>query len=787
MKNRSAFLLLLLCHCFLLPAQTVLQPGDIAIVNMNADAPDSWAFVPFVDLAVGTTILFTDNGYERNVAAGANTWGNTEEVIQLTVTTLVPAGTVVTYNGALAAPHTAPASFTHTSIVSSGSGRLDQFVATGDGIMVLQGTWNNGTTGSHNATFTGTFVWGFNGRPWFTGASYNSTDNSRLPAQLACANAGFTHIDNYAYSGTSSGTYATLMAAITNSANWTTNDATSLAAPTGPITVTGGTTTAIWNGSVSTDWFNCANWDILRVPNATTDVIFPTNNTGNRDIVFNAGTHAQCRNFTLNPGGTRQVKGENGATKQLSIFGDLLLNANDALDFRDGSPATADGTIHIHGNWTNGDAAWFQDGNSTVNFVGTGNQAITCLVGGYEVFYNLNINKPSGKVILAHSIAAGGDPTDPLADRAGVLTLSNGRIETGVNHVYVTNQAAGAVTGHSVNSYINGNLRRQINGSGTNAYAFPLGTATQYELGTVTFTNPAGFSTLDGAFLTSFSASTISLVESAVTYELLLDYGIWNFSPTTGSMTGGSYALQLHERGYSNGLATSYIVVKRNGVTAWTNPGTHGTWSEVGGTVACSRTGLTSFSEFAIARPAVLPLRLGYFEAAPLDGNSARLSWRLSEAEDFQAFLLERALGDGQFVHVAEVPVAGESDGAFGYDDLDLAEGTHLYRLAALDRNGSITRLGTAMVNIGAHAQLSLHVWPNPSAYLVSVHIGAGSAPVRAHLVDLSGRVLYNADGDAEQLSATLAERIAALPAGHYLLLVAQGTQQLKQAIIKSE
>ena len=30
MKNRYTFLLLLLCHCFLLPAQTVLQPGVIA-------------------------------------------------------------------------------------------------------------------------------------------------------------------------------------------------------------------------------------------------------------------------------------------------------------------------------------------------------------------------------------------------------------------------------------------------------------------------------------------------------------------------------------------------------------------------------------------------------------------------------------------------------------------------------------------------------------------------------------------------------------------------------------
>jgi type II secretory pathway component PulC len=35
-----------------LNAQTVLQTGDIAIVMMNADGTDPWAFVTFVDLAV---------------------------------------------------------------------------------------------------------------------------------------------------------------------------------------------------------------------------------------------------------------------------------------------------------------------------------------------------------------------------------------------------------------------------------------------------------------------------------------------------------------------------------------------------------------------------------------------------------------------------------------------------------------------------------------------------------------------------------------------------------------
>lgn len=43
-------------------AQTVLAPGDIAIIWYQADTPDSFAFTTLVDLDPGTVIIFTDCG-----------------------------------------------------------------------------------------------------------------------------------------------------------------------------------------------------------------------------------------------------------------------------------------------------------------------------------------------------------------------------------------------------------------------------------------------------------------------------------------------------------------------------------------------------------------------------------------------------------------------------------------------------------------------------------------------------------------------------------------------------
>jgi len=42
--------------------QTVLAAGDIAVFQNQADAPDDFAFVTFVDIAAGTGIFFTDCG-----------------------------------------------------------------------------------------------------------------------------------------------------------------------------------------------------------------------------------------------------------------------------------------------------------------------------------------------------------------------------------------------------------------------------------------------------------------------------------------------------------------------------------------------------------------------------------------------------------------------------------------------------------------------------------------------------------------------------------------------------
>ncbi len=84
--------------------QTILAPGDLAIVGVNANnncAPwpsqsDEFTFVLLKAITTNTVFFITDNGYERGYAGQ---WGDTEGVIRIQRTgAALPAGSTVNVN-----------------------------------------------------------------------------------------------------------------------------------------------------------------------------------------------------------------------------------------------------------------------------------------------------------------------------------------------------------------------------------------------------------------------------------------------------------------------------------------------------------------------------------------------------------------------------------------------------------------------------------------------------------------------------------------------------------------
>ena len=167
-------LCLSLAPCF---AAAGLKSGDVAILGFNSDNPDALAFVAWVQLAAGTQISFTDDGYKAD-----GTWRRAEtQILTWTNDTSAPvaAGTVVAVDGG-------------QGDLGSTSGTTPYLSADGDQVFAFQGTFEGNT-------LNGTLLCGldFNGSTgWDDDATSAST--SALPPELSGADAHFAvaEVDN---------------------------------------------------------------------------------------------------------------------------------------------------------------------------------------------------------------------------------------------------------------------------------------------------------------------------------------------------------------------------------------------------------------------------------------------------------------------------------------------------------------------------------------------------------------------------------------------------------------
>ncbi|MEM1280126.1 MAG: hypothetical protein AAGG53_08960, partial [Cyanobacteria bacterium P01_H01_bin.152] len=184
---------------------TTLMPGDIAIIGFNFDNPDEFAFVPLVDLEVGTEIKFTDNGW---LAAGG--FRANEGTFTWTAPANVAAGTVI------------------NPVVSSVA-----FSASGDQILAYQGDDANPT-----------FIYALNseGNPGQWQSDATSSNTSALPAGLidGTTAVALDEIDNAIYVGSTSGTQAGLLAAISDPSNWSGSNSERQQLPIDSFTVNSG-------------------------------------------------------------------------------------------------------------------------------------------------------------------------------------------------------------------------------------------------------------------------------------------------------------------------------------------------------------------------------------------------------------------------------------------------------------------------------------------------------------------------------------------------------------------
>lgn len=432
---------------------TALQPGDIVLLafnNSNTASLDEISFMTFVDILPGTVIDITDNGYRKCSTTG--NFGLTEGWIRLTKTnTTLPKGTVVTVTITGGVPTVSSGDAANwTAVKPAGVAGSFDLNTNGEQIFFMTGGSLSGfgaaTPGVDTGTYSGYFVSGFNtkGNVWAPVCSGSTnTENSGKPDFFDCFLSWPTaQSSKNKYTGpTTAANKRDWIERINDPLNWT-GYLTNGSYDAGPnfagavYTInTGGFVDGIWVGNKSTNWFDCLNWQGLKIPDENVNVVLdgnaiqPVNIDATATYASLYSGIAKCKDLTIS---NQRVDLTASSSNVLKSYGDIYINSGGILRMDDSNAGTADGVLSFNGNWVNSSGInAFQEGNGTVILTGNGTQTISSVAPqATETFYNLTFDNSyttatSGNIIATNNI-------DVKIDRT--LTISsNTYVEADMN------------------------------------------------------------------------------------------------------------------------------------------------------------------------------------------------------------------------------------------------------------------------------------------------------------------------------------------------------------------
>jgi hypothetical protein len=397
-----------------------------------------------------------------------------------------------------------------------------------------------------------------------------------------------------------------------------------------------------------------------------------------------------------------------------------------------------------------------------------------------------------------YSVAVNGTTsltTTGAATVEGSLSLNGGKINTDATSVLtLTATAAGALSGGSATSFVNGPLARVVpatsntSGAFTN-YSFPVGKGTAYRPLTLRVNSQTSTTTYraeqvegnpgqTGTDPTATDGTTLTRVSRIRSYTITPLDGSGVVTQPTGFQ--GRVTLSFGTDDQVTDAVSLQVAKRADSNQPWANIGL--TDGGISGTNSGYQTGFvtsttfSSFSDFALASTDAsvsnnplantnpLPVELSSFGAQRQADKGVAVKWSTASEKNADRFEVQRSLNGRDFVTVATEKAQGTSTKATSYAMLDnAAPATQLYyRLRQVDRDGTVAYSPVATVaGFGATAKVLLY--PNPAHRSISFTTEAATS--YRVLNQLGQAVLH---GTTEAGTAQLA--IEHLPTGLYFL-----------------
>ncbi|MEP7127374.1 MAG: T9SS type A sorting domain-containing protein [Chitinophagales bacterium] len=570
-------------------------------------------------------------------------------------------------------------------------------------------------------------------------------------------------------------------------------------------------TQVIWSGGSNNTWTTTGNWggcvcptctiDAVVSPSASNQPILLSATTYNaRDVTINAGatltlmagsTLNICGNFynygsiVADPTSTIAFTGTGtqniyGSLVGPDKFGNVLINkASGSVILNAGLEIAGNFTVQnstsifnvngqymkLAGNFTNASGSTTFTGvtNSTLEFNGIVDQNYT--PGG-----SLTLNKVLINQGVASAVVLVGNPMTI----SGTLTLTSGRIETLLNEVNVTSNAATAVNSGNINSYVDGDLRRAT--AATGSYDFPVGnylSGKGYQLANINFTSANTATNLLAHFKAySVVPPALGVLDCGINYNLeALDNGSWTISSTPSTSTG-TYDVTLYNTAgsYTNSAgSSSWTVMKKPSAGSWALNGTcsTSTISQV------TRVGLSGFSDFGTSQSTeLLPVEVISFTAVASDlGN--QVDWITAAEFNNDYFSLEKSADGQQFAEINRQQGASNTYQEHHYHYTDDAPilGINYYRLKQVNNDSSFGYSNVVALENKFPTPEMMPVHPNPTTGILSFEMSTTNGGLTSFAVmDLFGKEVYKSNHTLATGINSVEMDLSQLPKGVYLI-----------------
>lgn len=193
-------------------------------------------------------------------------------------------------------------------------------------------------------------------------------------------------------------------------------------------------------------------------------------------------------------------------------------------------------------------------------------------------------------------------------------------------------------------------------------------------------------------------------------------------------------------------------------------------------------TNIPGFSDWTVSGNAYapLPITLRTFAVEAVGKDIARLAWTTTSEIDNKGFAIERSFDARNFVDIAFVEGAGNSNQPLAYQYDDANAQSAYYRLKQVDFKGTFSYSPLVYYS----AKNNMQVYPNPIADKLYISLPA-DAQVSVKVYTTHGKLLTEARGQASQVEQTLSKYFDTASKGSYSLQIQHNGQQSIQRLVK--